>query len=124
MTGTDIHNMVVSGAKGSLTSMAQIVDAVGYQHVSQRQTWTDSTEITAMGYCFNSYASGLNPMEFVYHQMAAREGIIGISTDTALSGYTNRRACKLMSAVTERDGVVDARGMAGTIHHISVSDPV
>ena len=50
---------------------------------------------------------GLNPTEYFFHQMAAREGVVNTGVSTSETGYLGRRATKIISdTVTDYDNLV------------------
>jgi DNA-directed RNA polymerase beta' subunit len=87
-----IMTMIESGAKGNMMNITQMMDSLGEQYVGGKKE----------GFIASSFASGLNPQEFFCHARAAREGVINTGVSTAVSGYLNRRACKILADVTVR----------------------
>ena len=41
----------------------------------------------ARGFVHNSFQKGMNPLEFFFHAMAGREGIIDTAVKTSSTGY-------------------------------------
>lgn len=143
MKGTDIAYMIESGSKGSVVNLAQMVSSLGQQYVSgsrpealefnlpsrpYRLTSTSSLSgalvhdsgisLKQRGYCYSSYSSGLSAQEFVFHQMAAREGVINTSVTTSETGYLSRRGSIMTSTVSERNAVTVARGRGKKLYYI------
>lgn len=87
LSDTSVMHMINSGAKGSITHMSHMTIALGQQYIRGNQGV----------FCHGSYLSGLPPDEFFGHQMAAREGVVSTGTSTAITGYLNRKACKIMA---------------------------
>ena len=52
----------------------------------------------AKGFVANSFYTGLDPSEFLFHGAAGREGLVDTAVKTAETGYMQRR---LMKVVTE-----------------------
>ncbi|CAF5122523.1 unnamed protein product, partial [Rotaria sp. Silwood1] len=111
--------MVVSGAKGSLINISQIIACVGQQNVEGKRIpfgfkhrtlphfIKDDYGPEAKGFVENSYLKGLNPTEFFFHAMAGREGLIDTAVKTAETGYIQRRLIKAMESVMVKyDGTV------------------
>jgi DNA-directed RNA polymerase II subunit RPB1 len=49
----------------------------------------------AEGFVENSYLKDLNQMEFFFHAMGGREGLIDTTVTTAETGYIQRRLIKV-----------------------------
>ena len=89
-------NMVNGGSKGKLINLAQMTACLGQQIIEGRRVpygflgrtlphftkYDDTSE--ARGFVHNSFQKGMNPLEFFFHAMAGREGII----DTAVKSVT------------------------------------
>jgi len=89
-------NMVNGGSKGKLINLAQMTACLGQQIIEGRRVpygflgrtlphftkFDDTSE--ARGFVHNSFQKGMNPLEFFFHAMAGREGII----DTAVKSVT------------------------------------
>lgn len=90
LSDTDLMHMVTSGAKGSITHVTHMAMSLGQQYIMGREGV----------FCERSYMRGLTPDEFFGHQMAAREGVVSTGTSTAVTGYLNRKACKIMADLT------------------------
>lgn len=94
---TDIIHIVNSGAKGSITHLSHMCIALGQQYIKGNRGT----------FCKRSYLEGLTPDEFFGHQMAAREGVVSTGTSTAITGYLNRKTCKIMAdAITQYNNTV------------------
>lgn len=88
--------MILSGSKGGPINMGQMGGCVGQQAVEGKRIKKkvngrslvyfhqndDSAE--ARGFIERSYINGMKPTEFIFHNMAAREGLI----DTAIKSVT------------------------------------
>ena len=82
-----ILNMVVSGAKGKSLNIQQMMCLLGQQTIDGRVPigFTDRTlphyprhenGMESRGFISNNFLDGLNPMEFFFHAMSGREGLI------------------------------------------------
>lgn len=118
--------MVTGGSKGKPTNMVQVVSLLGLQDmVGQRvRDFYNRRPITLVakddlgaesrGMITSSYMKGLNLMEYIYHAMAGRNGVISTSIKTAETGYLQRKLMKrLEDIVAFYDGTV--RGGGGII---------
>jgi DNA-directed RNA polymerase beta' subunit len=102
---SDVMKMIDSGAKGTINNANHISVSLGEQYVQGKPIM----------FCKSSYRDGLTPDEFYGHQIAAREGVISTGVGTSLTGYLNRRACKIMADVrTQYNGCVGDDYMIST----------
>lgn len=116
--------MITSGAKGASLNMHQIATCVGQQEFAGGRVENlfrnrtlphfephDNSPI-AKGFCENSYITGLTPVEFFFHMMAGRIGLISTAVSTKDTGYMNHRIGKLLEEIViAGDGSVrDSRG--------------
>ena len=78
------HSVVMArtGARASMLNLTQITACVGQQAVRGGRI--------ERGY-LNRYKSGLDPIEFFFHAMGGREGLVDTAIRTAQSGYMQRR---------------------------------
>ncbi|MFW6304978.1 MAG: DNA-directed RNA polymerase subunit A', partial [Candidatus Saliniplasma sp.] len=66
------------------------------------------------GFVKSSYKDGLNPLEYFFHSMGGREGLVDTAVRTSRSGYMQRRLINaLEDLMVSRDGTV--RNTASTI---------
>ena len=93
--------MSMSGAKGTVTNISQIVGALGQQFIKGKRpdmTMTqkrrclpyfeeDSDDIAARGFVKSSYRTGLLPSEQIFHLASARVGLTDTAIQTADTGY-------------------------------------
>jgi hypothetical protein len=119
-----IYQVVKSGAKGGLQNIAQIAALLGPQsvfgsRVRMRRAVSglrtlpnfapNDASPEARGFVSNSLLRGLAPSEYFFHMMAAREGVINTSINTAETGYSyNRMVQGEQSAAIMYDGSVRA----------------
>ncbi|OII76734.1 DNA-directed RNA polymerase III largest subunit [Cryptosporidium andersoni] len=100
--------MYLSGAKGQLINIAQMVACVGQQNVAGQRIQNGFTQRTlphfkincvdgrSRGFVANSFFSGLQPDEFFFHTMSGREGLVDTAVKTAETGYMQRRLIKAL----------------------------
>ncbi len=96
----NIKATVSSGSKGSILNISQIMAVVGQQNVEGRRINYGFKHRTlphfekhdvgyeSRGFVENSYMDGLNPLEFFFHAMAGREGLIDTACKS-ISGDTD-----------------------------------
>ncbi|MFX1475081.1 MAG: DNA-directed RNA polymerase subunit A', partial [Promethearchaeota archaeon] len=103
--GLDKHAVIMTatGAKGNALNLAQMAACVGQQAVRgkrisrgyRRRTLPHfkSGDLTpqARGFVESSYRKGLDPVEFFFHAMGGREGLVDTAVRTSTSGYMQRR---------------------------------
>ena len=99
MNNFDLNNgiyvCISSAASGTSMNAGQIIGCIGQVIVEGKRIQKRFNNRTlptfyqhddspfARGYCYNSFISGLNPMEFFFQVMAGREGIINTAIKTA-----------------------------------------
>ena len=100
--------MAVCGSKGSNINLSQMIACVGQQTTGgQRIPYgftdrtlphfeTNSRHPAAKGFVKNSFFTGLNGPEFLFHTMGGREGLIDTAVKTADTGYMQRRLMKAL----------------------------
>jgi DNA-directed RNA polymerase III subunit RPC1 len=100
--------MAMSGAKGSTINISQMVACVGQQTVNGTRVRAGFHQRTlphfmrgdkspeAGGFVANSFYSGMNAIEFFFHSMAGREGLVDTAVKTAETGYMQRRFMKAL----------------------------
>lgn len=94
-TDSGIYICITSGSSGTDMNAGQIIGCIGQVLVEGRRIQKRFNNRTlptfhqhddgpfARGFCYNSFISGLNPMEFFFQVMAGREGIINTAIKTA-----------------------------------------
>jgi DNA-directed RNA polymerase subunit A' len=113
--------MAVSGARGSMLNLTQMAACIGQQSVRGERikrgyAYTNRTlphfkpgdlGAKARGFVRSSYKDGLNPVEFFFHAMGGREGLVDTAVRTSQSGYLQRRLINaLQDLKIEYDGTV------------------
>lgn len=98
--------MALSGSKGSNINISQMIASVGQQVLSGHRVPNGFEDRSlphferhskipaAKGFVSNSFYSGLNPTEFIFHTMGGREGLVDTAVKTAETGYMQRRLVK------------------------------
>jgi DNA-directed RNA polymerase subunit A' len=116
--------MTKTGARGSMLNIAQMVATVGQQSIRGqriRRGYRDralsffergDVGAEARGFVYASYQEGLTPVEFFFHSMGGREGLVDTAVRTQQSGYMQRRLINALEHIrVEYDGTVrDSRG--------------
>ena len=99
------HSVVMArtGARASMLNLAQITACVGQQSVRGGRITRGylarplphfrkhELGARAKGFVHSSYKEGLDPVEFFFHAMGGREGLVDTAIRTAQSGYMQRR---------------------------------
>lgn len=113
--------MAVSGARGSMLNLTQMAACIGQQSVRGERikrgyTYTNRTlphfkpgELgsKARGFVRSSYKEGLSPVEFFFHSIGGREGLVDTAVRTSQSGYLQRRLINaLQDLKVDYDGTV------------------
>ncbi len=113
--------MAVSGARGSMLNLTQMAACIGQQSVRGERigrgyTYTNRTlphfkpgdlGAKARGFVRSSYKEGLSPIEFFFHAVGGREGLVDTAVRTSQSGYLQRRLINaLQDLKLEYDGTV------------------
>ena len=116
--------MALTGARGSMLNLTQIATCVGQQAVRGGRINRGYINRTlphfrkgdvgskASGFVHSSYKKGLDPLEFFFHAMGGREGLVDTAIRTAQSGYMQRRLVNALHDLSvHEDGTVrDNRG--------------
>jgi DNA-directed RNA polymerase subunit A' len=117
--------MALTGARGSMLNLTQIAACVGQQSVRGGRIERGYSKRTlphfhvgelgakASGFVHSSYKKGLDPLEFFFHAMGGREGLVDTAIRTAQSGYMQRRLVNALQDLNVQvDGTVrDNRGV-------------
>jgi len=118
--------MTRTGARGSSLNIGQMVACVGQQSVRGKRILrgyvgralphfvNGDPRPRARGFVYNSYQTGLDAIEFFFHAMGGREGLVDTAVRTQQSGYMQRRLINALEHIRlEYDGTV--RDSAGDI---------
>jgi DNA-directed RNA polymerase subunit A' len=118
--------MTRTGARGSSLNIGQMTAVVGQQSVRGKRIMRGYIERAlphfkpgdpsprARGFVYSSYRDGLDPLEFFFHSMGGREGLVDTAVRTQQSGYMQRRLINALEHLRiEYDGT--ARNSTGDI---------
>ncbi|MBC8223332.1 DNA-directed RNA polymerase subunit A', partial [Candidatus Bathyarchaeota archaeon] len=118
--------MARSGARGSSLNIGQMMGSVGQQAIRGKRIMRGYSNRTlshfrehdpapkARGFIYNCYRDGLDPIEFFFHSMGGREGLVDTAVRTQQSGYMQRRLINALEHLrVEYDGTV--RNSSGDI---------
>jgi DNA-directed RNA polymerase subunit A' len=118
--------MTRTGARGSSLNIGQMAACVGQQSVRGKRIMRGyagralphfvegDPSPRARGFVYSSYQSGLDAVEFFFHAMGGREGLVDTAVRTQQSGYMQRRLINALEHIRlEYDGTV--RDSAGDI---------
>ena len=106
--------MANSGSKGSKINVSQMVAAVGQQIIGGKRVEDgfqdrslphfpkNARQPPSKGFVKNSFFSGLNPSEFIFHAMSGREGLVDTAVKTAETGYMSRRLMKSLEDLSSQ----------------------
>lgn len=95
--------MAVTGARGTPLSITQMAACVGqqsirgerilrgYRNFSLPHFKRGDIKASARGFVRSNYREGLGPIEFFFHAMGGREGLVDTAVRTSTSGYLQRR---------------------------------
>ena len=119
--GDEAHSVIMtkSGARGNILNLGQMSAVVGQQAIrgerinrgysSRTLPHFKINDLTprSRGFVESSYRNGLKPVEFFFHAMGGREGLVDTAVRTSTSGYMQRRLVNaLQDMVIENDGTV------------------
>ncbi len=124
--GNNAVVMARTGARASMLNLTQMAGALGQQAVRGERPKRGYDERTLVhfkkgelgaksrGFVKSSYKDGLDPLEYFFHSMGGREGLVDTAVRTSRSGYMQRRLINaLEDLMVSRDGTV--RNTADTI---------
>ncbi|MEE9474432.1 MAG: DNA-directed RNA polymerase subunit A' [Candidatus Hydrothermarchaeaceae archaeon] len=123
--------MAVAGARGSLLNLTQMSACIGQQAVRGERIMRGYLDRTlphfkqgdigtkSRGFVRSSYKKGLTPIEYFFHSMGGREGLVDTAVRTSQSGYMQRRLINaLLDLKVEYDKTVrDTRGVIVEFAH-------
>lgn len=119
--GDEAHSVIMtkSGARGNILNLGQMSAVVGQQAIRGERINRGYSLRTlphfkindltpkSRGFVESSYRNGLKPVEFFFHAMGGREGLVDTAVRTSTSGYMQRRLVNaLQDMVIENDGTV------------------
>lgn len=106
--------MARSGAKGSDANVAQMVALLGQQDIEGKRVQDGFQDRTlphfakhsrtpqSKGFIRNSFFTGLNPSEFLFHAVSGRVGLVDTAVKTAETGYMSRRLMKSLEDLSTK----------------------
>jgi len=125
--------MTRSGARGSSLNIGQMMGAVGQQSIRGKRIMRGYLNRTlphfkendpkpeGRGFIYRCYRDGLTPIEFFFHAMGGREGLVDTAVRTQQSGYMQRRLINALEHLrVEYDGTV--RDSMGNIIQFKYGD--
>src|SRR5688572_4969717 len=95
--------MASTGARGSTLNIGQMTAALGQQSIRGRRITKgyrdrslphfkrNDANPDSKGFVKSNYRDGLSPLEFFFHAMGGREGLVDTTVRTQQSGYMQRR---------------------------------
>ncbi len=111
--------MTRTGARGSSLNIGQMMGSVGQQSIRGKRIMRGYENRTlphfkdgdptpqARGFVYNCYRDGLTPLEYFFHSMGGREGLVDTAVRTQQSGYMQRRLINALEHLrVEYDGTV------------------
>ncbi|MFB0544040.1 MAG: DNA-directed RNA polymerase subunit A', partial [Candidatus Bathyarchaeia archaeon] len=111
--------MTRTGARGSSLNIGQMMACIGQQSIRGKRIvrgYFDRTlphfkpndpRPNARGFVYSNFRDGLNPIEFFFHAMGGREGLVDTAVRTQQSGYMYRRLLNALEHLrVEYDGTV------------------
>src|SRR5881296_1180657 len=116
--------MASTGARGSTLNIGQMTAALGQQSIRGKRIQKGyhnralshfkpkDANPDAKGFVKSNYRDGLSPLEFFFHAMGGREGLVDTAVRTQQSGYMQRRLINALEHLrVEYDSTVrDSRG--------------
>ncbi len=124
--GNNAVKMARTGARASTLNLTQMAGALGQQAIRGERPNRGYDQRTlphfekgelgagARGFVKSSYKEGLNPVEFFFHSMGGREGLVDTAVRTSRSGYMQRRLINALEDLMVYDDAT-VRNTADTI---------
>ncbi len=123
--------MATTGARGSALNVGQMAGALGQQSRRGKRLHTGYSNRTlshfqehddnpdSHGFVKSNFRDGLSVLEFFFHAMGGREGLVDTAVRTQQSGYMQRRLINALEHIRlEYDGTV--RDPHGHITHLKM----
>jgi len=102
--------MFLAGSKGSILNLTQMISFLGQQTLEGKRINEDcfnskitnkkkkvfDDSIIQRGFVKRSFGQGLDNLEFFFHAMAGREGLVDTAVKTSETGYIQRKLSKTM----------------------------
>lgn len=127
-------NMIDSGSKGKPVNLVQLTACLGQQSVDGKRvpySYTDrslphftkySDDADARGFVSSNFVKGLSPIEFFFHAMGGREGLIDTAVKTSSTGYIQRRLMKASEDLVAKFDYSIRDAMGGVVQYIYGDD--
>ena len=129
--------MIRCGAKGTSLNARQLVACVGQQIIGDSRPkprkgrtlscfppYTHVSDPEARGFACYSYCTGLTPVQFFFHALAGRVGLLETACTTADSGYLQRRSSKWVENTSvANDGTIRAMHQVLCFHPMDGLSP-
>ncbi|MEM3654730.1 MAG: DNA-directed RNA polymerase subunit A', partial [Candidatus Micrarchaeia archaeon] len=103
------------GARGSMTNVTQMSGAIAQQVVREKRLHRGyryrtlshfkpkDLSAVARGFIRSNFIDGLDPIEYFFQSMSARESIVNTAIRTARSGYMQRRMINALQDLVVKD---------------------
>ncbi len=114
----DAYVMARTGARGNILNLTQMSTMLGQQSVRGERIHRGyrgrplphfkpgDLSPKARGFVYNSFRSGLDPVELFFHAAGGREGLVDTAVRTSQSGYMQRRLINALQDIrVEYDGM-------------------
>ena len=125
----NIVTSIKAGTKGNMLNLGQINGTIGHQSASGKfiqQEMTDSTRVLpaflpgdmsleSRGMIVNSFATGMSPVELIFHQMATRYQLIDTAVKTGDSGAIFRAIGEILKNVKVSPDLSVRNGAGGIV---------
>ncbi len=107
----NLNNMIISGSKGSIVNLTNIVDNIGQTSVNgKRMQKSDENRtlpcfpkfcesLESRGFISNCFVSGLNAHETFIHQKGSRVGLIDTAVKVKQTGYITTKLVKSLEDI-------------------------
>lgn len=114
------------GTKGNMLNVTQMTACIGqtalrgkrilrgYRNKTLPHFKEKDISAKARGFIRNSYVEGLSPIEYYFHSMSGRDGLVDKGINTAKSGYMQRRLINALIDISFKNDKT-ARDADGTI---------
>jgi DNA-directed RNA polymerase II subunit RPB1 len=132
-----LYKIIMAGSRGKIVNFTAISSAMGQQDINgerMKETFGGrclpyfskyDSHPASRGYIANSYISGLNITEFIFHAQNARYQLINKALSTSITGMQNRMSIKNLEAmlVDNHRRAVNGRKVIQLIYGADGCDP-
>lgn len=123
-TSNNFVTTIKAGSKGDYFNLGQVKGLLGQQIINGKRIdkqidnctrtlvhypkeMTLEEEYESRGFIMNSFYTGMNPKEFLFHSISGRQGVCDTAMTTFRSGYIMRKIIKNTEDITiQNDGTV------------------